>query len=104
MRNQQIDYFTGLAGEYRRADAPLRIAAVGNPHLNDPMARLNQSYAIHDSLITGREGFDYSNPATFAANVITRPDLRPAYGLRGDTPASVARNIAASAGSLGVGV
>lgn len=86
-----------------RADAAIRGVKITDPDSLDPLAPLNQRELIHDGSVTGHEGSDYQNPYAFASGDVfdlKGADLRPNYGIRGDTAGNVALNVVATSGFI----
>lgn len=89
-------YFLGVTPWDRASDNAIRSAHMVNESLGDPAAPYNQQELVRTSLISGMEGFDYSNPLALTGYQLITPDLRPRNYVDADTTAGVARNVAAT--------
>lgn len=68
----------------------------------DPIEPYNQSMLLHTSLISGRPGYDFSNPLAWIGRIRQQPraSLQPNYGGAIQSGDGIANNIAASAGMI----
>lgn len=56
---------------------------------------------VHASLISGRPGYDYSNPSAFLTRLyLNKPTLQPTYGGGSQSPQGIAINVAAGNSAL----
>lgn len=84
-------------------DGALRGVRVTDPDRLDPLAPLNQSLQIETTHFHGQEGYDYQNPHAFASKdvfALKDADLRPNFGIVGDTSRNVALNVQATSGII----
>lgn len=88
----------GILARYRDGAMPYqdeRVMGTWQPN-HETYANLNHAYLIHDSWITGREAYDYTNINAFTIGQLDAPGLKAHYGLIGDTPSNVNANVQAT--------
>jgi hypothetical protein len=93
-------HFSGVYPFDRNADARLR-RALRSQYEVDKLEPYNQVMLLHTSVISGRPGYDYSNPYAWIGRLsILKPSLNPNYGGAIEAPESIAANVAATSGLL----
>lgn len=94
-------YFDQVYPRNVQADKGLRRARFSRYEV-DPREPYNQSMLLHTSLISGRPGYDFSNPLAWIGRIRQqpRPSLQPNYGGAMQNGEGIANNISASAGLI----